>query len=150
MHTNFDGASGGINDVLAEILGLRDIESCGISRIGEIKPCCGIEEFSRLVADRLNTHVLWVGNGLVERVMVVGGSGFGDEYIDLACEQGVDVLVSGELRHSASRYANARGLSLVDATHYATENPGMKHLCERLPIESVFIDDDPLVGVIER
>ncbi|OYT62286.1 Nif3-like dinuclear metal center hexameric protein [Methanosarcinales archaeon ex4572_44] len=149
MHTNFDCASGGINDVLAEILGLRDVEACGIGRTGLIKPC-ELDCFAGLVVDRLDTHVRWVGDGLVERVMVVGGSGFDSEYIDMACERGADVLVSGELRHSAIRYAMARGLSLLDATHYATENPGMKKLCERLPIEAVFIDDEPIVGVRER
>ena len=150
MHTNLDRAPGGINDVLAEILGLRDVEACEIGRIGEIKTPCELEDFAALVSERLETHVRWVGDGIVERVMVVGGSGFGSKYIDMACEMNADVLVSGELRHSSIRYAQARGLSLIDATHYATENPGMKRLSERLPIETVFIDDEPIVGVRER
>ncbi|CAD7771626.1 GTP cyclohydrolase 1 type 2 [Candidatus Methanoperedenaceae archaeon GB50] len=79
MHTNLDRAPGGINDVLAEILGLRDVEACEIGRIGKIETPCELEDFATLVSESLETHVRWVGDGIVERVMVVGGSGFGSE-----------------------------------------------------------------------
>jgi len=42
----------------------------------------------------------------------------------------------------------ARYISLIDATHYATENPAMLKLVGRLPVESVFIDHRPQVHVI--
>jgi len=57
-------------------------------------------------------------NGQIKKVMVVGGSGFRREYIDIAFENDVDALVSGEMRHDAIRYA--QGLCLFDATHYGT------------------------------
>jgi dinuclear metal center YbgI/SA1388 family protein len=146
MHTNFDAAPGGVNDVLSELLGLQDVEACGLARVGFVDSC-DVEEFSAFVGEVLGTHVVWTGRGEVERVMVVGGSGFSREYMDLAVENQVDVLVSGELRHSSIRYAESVGLSLIDATHYATENPAMKKLCQRLPVESVFIEHDPQIRV---
>ena len=146
MHTNFDAAPGGVNDILAELLGLSMVDTCGIGRVGFVE-AMDIKDFSAFVAKTLNTHVRWVGSGDVKRVMVVSGSGFSQKYIDIAVENDADVLVSGELRHSAIRYAEAVGLSLIDATHYATENPAMKRLCEMLPVESVFIDHDPDVSV---
>ena len=144
MHTNYDKAEGGVNDVLAGILGLCNIVPLALGRIGEIKPCSALE-FASFIAKRLDTHVQYAGDQEIRKVMVVGGSGFRREYIDIALEHGADALVSGEMSHDALRYAGE--LCLFDATHYATEAPAMKRLCERLPIESVFIEDKPAVRV---
>ena len=142
MHTNYDKAEGGVNDVLAELLGLNNLTPLALGRIGEIKPTTA-PEFASFIAKRLDTHVQYTGNSEISKVMVVGGSGFRREYIDIAIENGADALVSGELRHDAIRYAGE--LCLFDATHYATEAPAMKRLCERLPVEAVFIEDKPVI-----
>lgn len=154
MHTNYDAVDEGVNDVLADILGLseiRKIKDEPIGRIGIIEQT-SLHQFAQLVSEKLGTPVRYVGDHEIETVMVVGGSGLGDEYIDLAIREGVDVLVSGEMRHSTSLRGNE--LALIDATHHATENPAMKRLCERLDtilhaggvdIKIVFIDSDPAV-----
>ncbi|MDO8726730.1 MAG: Nif3-like dinuclear metal center hexameric protein [Candidatus Methanoperedens sp.] len=142
MHTNFDKAQGGVNDVLAELLGLKNIEAQGMGRLGEIDPL-DAKELAILISGKLNTHVQYVGDSKIKKVMVIGGSGFRRGYIDIAVENGADALISGELRHDAIRYAG--DLCLFDATHYATEAPAMKRLCERLPVKSVFIGDKPTV-----
>ncbi len=143
MHTNYDKAEGGVNDVLAELLGLQNPIHLGLGRIGEIKPC-SVSKFASFIAEKLDTHVQYTGEGEIKKVMVIGGSGFRREYIDIALAHGADALISGELRHDAIRYAGE--LCLFDATHYATEAPAMKKLCERLPVESVFIEDKPAVS----
>ena len=125
MHTNYDKADGGVNDVLAELLDLNHIINLPLGRIGEIQPMKA-HEFASFIARRLDTHVQYKGDGDVKKVMVVGGSGFRREYIDAAIENGVDALVSGEMRHDAQRYAD--GLCLFDATHYATEAPWMRNV----------------------
>ena len=142
MHTNFDKVQGGVNDVLAELLGLKNINALGMGRIGEIEPL-DAKELAVLVSKKLNTHVQYVGDSEIKKVMVIGGSGFRREYIDIAVENGADALISGELRHDAIRYAG--DLCLFDASHYATEAPAMKWLCERLPVKSIFIEDKPEV-----
>lgn len=144
MHTNYDKVESGVNDVLAELLGLSNITPLALGRLGDIKTMSA-KEFAAFVSDKLDTHVQYVGNSEIRKVMVVGGSGFRREYIDIALEHGADALVSGELRHNAIRYAGE--LCLFDATHYATEAPAMKKLCGRLPVESVFIEDKPAVLV---
>jgi len=144
MHTNYDKAEGGMNDVLAELLGLKNLIPLALGRIGEIEPMTA-PEFASFIAKKLDTHVQYIGDREIRKVMVVGGSGFRREYIDIALENGADALVSGEMRHDALRYAGE--LCLFDATHYATEVPAMKRLCERLPIKSVFIEDKPEVKV---
>jgi len=145
MHTNYDKSEGGVNDVLADILGLDNIEPLELGRVGEIEPCSA-SEFASLIAKKLDTHVQYTGDGEIKKVMVIGGSGFQREYIDTALEHCADALVSGELRHDALRYAGE--LCLFDATHYATEAPAMRRLCERLPVESIFIEDKPAVKVL--
>ncbi|VVB89012.1 GTP cyclohydrolase 1 type 2 [uncultured archaeon] len=147
MHTNYDKARGGVNDILAGLLGLNNIIPLKLGRIGEIKPCNALE-FASFLSEKLDAPVLYTGKGLIKKVMIVGGSGFGREYMDIAFEQGADALVSGEMRHSAVRYAG--GLCLFDATHYATEAPAMERLCGRLPVESVFIEDRPEMASINR
>jgi dinuclear metal center YbgI/SA1388 family protein len=147
MHTNYDKAEGGVNDVLAQLLGLKNLIPLSLGRIGEIEPCSA-PEFARIIAKKLDTHVQYTGDRKIRKVMVVGGSGFRREYIDIALEHGTDALVSGELRHDALRYGGE--LCLFDATHYATEAPAMKRLCERLPIDSVFIEDKPVIKLGTR
>ncbi|HEY9204312.1 MAG TPA: Nif3-like dinuclear metal center hexameric protein [Candidatus Methanoperedens sp.] len=145
MHTNYDKAEGGVNDVLAESLGLTNCTPLALGIVGEIPPM-DAGEFASMISRKLDTRVQYVGDSEMRKVMVIGGSGFRREYIDTAIEQGADALVSGELRHDAIRYAGE--LCLFDATHYATEAPAMKRLCGRLPVESVFIDDKPQLRVL--
>ncbi|WP_410510026.1 Nif3-like dinuclear metal center hexameric protein [Methanosarcina hadiensis] len=130
MHTNYDRAEGGINDVLAARLGLKNIRTAEIGRIGEIEACSSAELASR-VSDCLQTPVMYAGEKQeISKVMVAGGSCFRNEFLEIARENGVDAFISSELKHDILR-AN-EDLCLIDATHYATENPGMEALCFRL------------------
>jgi putative NIF3 family GTP cyclohydrolase 1 type 2 len=150
MHTNFDRAKGGINDVLAKRLGLSNVQEADIGRIGEL-PVCSTETLANHVAKSLNTHVQYVGErDDIKRVMVIGGSGFHNEYLKIAKELGAEAVVSSEMRHDVIR---SRGdISLIDATHYATENPGMEELCPRLAdmlgLDVEFIHHNPFIKVI--
>ena len=150
MHTNYDKVQGGVNDVLADRLGLTNVTDLELGRIGEV-PTCSTDSFSKHVSKSLNTHVQYVGDkDDISRVMVIGGSGFRAEYLDIAKENEVDAFVSGELKHDVIR---ARGdISLIDATHYATENPAMEHLCGRLldilDVDVEFIDHNPFINVM--
>lgn len=150
MHTNFDKAKGGINDALANRLGLADIKEIPIGRIGTITPC-STETFVNHVSKRLNTHIQYTGTKEeIKKVMVFGGSGFRSEYIETARKYGADAYVSSEIKHDIIR--SFSDVLLVDATHYATENPGMQDLCprlaEKLKLDVEFIDHDPLIKII--
>jgi len=43
LHTNYDAAPGGVNDVLAKLVGLHDIEPFGIGRMGIIDPVSTVD-----------------------------------------------------------------------------------------------------------
>ncbi len=139
LHTNYDAAPGGVNDTLAQLLYLQDIEPLGVGRVGAVEPV-RIRTFAERVARILNTHVRFTGTGIVRTVAVVGGSGF--YLVEDAISAGADVLISAELKHDTLRRVQGR-LCLVDATHYATEVPAMRALADR--IGGIFIDDPPHV-----
>ena len=152
MHTNYDRAEGGINDVLAARLGLRNVEIAEIGRIGEIEPCSP-EELASCVSEILQTPVTYAGGKQgIKRVMVIGGSGFRTEFLEIARANRVDAFISSELKHDVLRaYGD---LCLIDATHYATENPGMEALCSRLReipgIEVEFIEQPSGLNVVYK
>jgi dinuclear metal center YbgI/SA1388 family protein len=142
MHTNYDRAEGGINDALAAALGLKNVSTPEIGRIGEIETCSSAE-LAAHVSNCLRTPVIYTGDKQeISKVMVVGGSGFRDEFLEIARINEVDAFISSELKHDILR--THEDLCLIDATHYATENPGMEALCPRLRsllgIEVEFID----------
>lgn len=150
MHTNYDRAEGGVNDVLARRLGLVEVKDVGIGRVGSIDEC-SVDVFVNHVSKSLNTHLQYVGEkDSIKKVMVFGGSGFKNDFLEIARENDVDAYVSAELKHDVLR--NYDEMLLVDATHYATENPAMEELCERLKnmlnIDVEFIENDPFIGVV--
>ena len=144
-HTNFDAACGGVNDSLAEALGLVDAvpltadkadASCGMGRIGTLPEPLAAEDFlARLRAALSLPWLLEAGPrpAAVVKAAVCGGSG--SELAETALAAGADVLLTAEVKHHAARWAEEAGLWLLDGGHFATENPSMRclqqHLAER-------------------
>ena len=134
-HTNLDIAKGGVNDVLAERLGLEklstfitneqeggDAESLG--RIGALPAPVSIEDFAHTVRERLGvSHVRLVRAAArpVRRVAVVGGAGA--EFIDAAVRRGADVYITGDVKYHEAQRAVEQGMHLIDAGHFGTERP---------------------------
>jgi dinuclear metal center YbgI/SA1388 family protein len=152
MHTNYDKAVGGVNDALAAKIGLKNIEILEIGRIGEIEPCSSAELASH-ISVCLKAPVTYVGEKeKIRRVMVIGGSAFKSEYLELAREKQVDVFVSSELKHEILR--TYEDLCLIDAPHYATESPGMEALCSRMSelhgIEVKFIEQPSGLKTVDQ
>lgn len=128
-HTNLDKADGGVNDTLAARLGLTDVRPAddGMCRIGTLPAAITAAAFARHVATALGTTVrITDANAAIRTVAVCGGSG-GDFIEDSSCK--VDALVTGEVRHHQWLAAAQRGLTVVEAGHYATEAPVADTLC---------------------
>lgn len=152
MHTNYDRARGGINDALAARIGLENIETLEIGRIGETEPCSSAELASH-ISECLKAPVIYAGEREeIRRVMVVGGSGYKSEFLQIARSHRADAFVSSELKHEVLRMNS--DLCLIDATHYATESPGMETLCSRLRelpgIEVEFIEQPSGLKAIDK
>lgn len=139
IHSNWDVVSGGACDALAECLnvevtGLLD-EKTGIGRIGKVKKGpVPVARFVREVMINLRLSNLRTVNcrktHLVERICLVSGFGLNPEYIQMAAEKGADLFVSGDLTHQGAIVGKNLGITLIDASHYATEFPGLCRLGE--------------------
>jgi putative NIF3 family GTP cyclohydrolase 1 type 2 len=137
MHTNFDQAPGGINDTLAGLLGLRDVERMTLGVCGDCP--IGREEVSRLLDAPL---LAWGDPRLPGRLAVVGGSGFDAGLIGEAATLGAGAFLSADLKHAVMR---SSPLPLIEAPHYALEAPGMRRLAKEKGW--LFFDDPPDIRV---
>jgi dinuclear metal center YbgI/SA1388 family protein len=146
-HTNFDSAPNGTSDILAQLLGLKNIEplvphacgepGCGLGRVGDYVDPLSADEFrERLRAACVPPWLLAAGTipRRISRVAVCGGSC--SELADQALQAGAQVLVTAEVKHHIARRAEETGLWLIDAGHFATELPGMHHLARQLVAET--------------
>ena len=135
FHTRFDAVDGGVNDALAEIFGLSDIEKVlcdGIEmmRIGDLENEMTIEEFVVLVKEKLGCEYLnFASNsGKVHRLAVLGGGG--GSYIRDAQYAGADTYLAGEIGYHNLTDCKDMHINLVEAGHYFTENPALKNLAK--------------------
>ena len=152
MHTNYDNADGGINTVLADIFNLKDRVKTDFGIIGTIEPIAA-DDFAKSVSEKLNAPLTYAGSNTIQKIMICGGSCLNRHALLIAQEHQVDAFLSSEMKHSD--VLRERGeMTVIDAGHYATENPGMKVLAGRLKKEIgdkadvLFIDDDPKLKTI--
>ncbi len=143
MHTNLDAAEGGVNEVLAGIFGMKNLETFadGCGRVGEIElnSVKGLAyQVQKELASRCNlpengpaVQIKLVDNGrMVKRLAVISGAG-GSLFED-AIAVGADCLLTGEANHHHAIDAKRLGLSLIAAGHYATEFPVTAAVAEKL------------------
>jgi dinuclear metal center YbgI/SA1388 family protein len=133
MHTNFDHAPQGVNDSLADLLGLTNTTPMALGLIGD----CQLDPGR--IGKILNSPLrIWGNLKSVHRLAVVGGSGFDISLIHEAGGLGADAFLSAEAKHSVIRESP---LPLIEATHYALEAPAMRMLSSRMGWH--YIDDPP-------
>ncbi len=132
MHTNLDIAPGGVNDVLAGVLGISDAAPFGAERCGRVGWVeeQSLPDFMGRVKAALNAGGLrYVDAGRpVHRVAVLGGAG-GNDMTD-ALEAGADTYVTADVKHHQFIDARELGLNLIDAGHFSTENVVVPVLAE--------------------
>ncbi len=125
-HTNLDAVTGGVNDVLAEKLGLTDVSVLegGHLRMGTVSEQ-RLEDFVGAVKAALCCGGVRYANGgkAVCTVAVGGGSCAGE--MDVAIAAGCDTFVTADAKYNQFRDAEFKGLNLIDAGHFSTENPVM-------------------------
>ena len=129
MHTNLDAAEGGVNDVLAQKLGLEGLTPLTeekIGRIGTLKCEMALVEFTRFVIESLGCNGLrYTDCGKPVHRVAVGGGACGD-YIPQAIAAGCDTFVTSDLRYHD--FLDTTELHLIDAGHFPTEDV----ICEPL------------------
>ena len=142
-HTNLDCAPGGVNDCLAQTLELSDVQviaPSGVDELGrpwgllrqgavEIQP---LSDFLPHVKEALHCDGLrYVNGGKPVHRVAVGGGACASELQD-AVNAGCDTFVTADVKYNQFWDAHDLGLNLIDAGHFATENPIVALLAERI------------------
>jgi dinuclear metal center YbgI/SA1388 family protein len=105
----------------------------GFGRAGRLPEPLRLAEVAERIRDGLPApHLRFAGDPdrRVETVACVGGAG--DGLIPAALGAGVDVYVTGDLRHHVTLDALEQGMALIDAGHHATEVAAMPAWLDRL------------------
>lgn len=125
MHTNLDCAAGGVNDVLAQALGIREPEGFtgeGVGRCGWLEEPAALPDFVRFVSRTLGCNgVRYADAGKPVHRLAVGGGACG-EFEDAAIAAGCDTFVTSDLSYHQFVDARAKGINLIDAGHFPTED----------------------------
>lgn len=142
-HTNLDCAPGGVNDVLAKKLAMVNIQvidpsgvdengnEWGLLRCGEV-PEQPLEAFLKRVKTLLGCDGLrYVDGGKAVRKVAVGGGSCASGMLD-ALDAGCDTFVTADIKYNQFWDAQDLGLNLIDAGHFATENPVVAVLAEKI------------------
>lgn len=142
-HTNLDCAPGGVNDILAQKLGLQEISVIepkgvdaqdrpwGLLRMGTLE-AQSLPAFLASVKQKLGCQGLkYVDAGKpVQKVAVGGGACAGE--MQKAYAAGCDTFVTSDVRYNQFWDAQNLGINLIDAGHFHTENPVCVYLAEKL------------------
>ncbi|HPE16982.1 MAG TPA: Nif3-like dinuclear metal center hexameric protein [Oscillospiraceae bacterium] len=144
MHTNLDAVRHGVNDVLAEAAGLSGVlqlhedgldsfgRPYGIGRVGELPGALEFEAYAAGIKAALGCGGLRCCDAgkPVRRVAV--GSGSCGSMLEDAVRAGCDTFVTADVKYDVFLEAQARGINLIDAGHYPTEQPVMPRLADAL------------------
>lgn len=160
-HTNLDSAAGGLNDVMATALGMRDTAplvpdatdpAVGLGRVGDVDAVTLADLSGHAVHAfcdrRANLGMVGEASHEVRRVAVCTGSG--GSLIEAARAAGADAYVTGDLKyHDADA---AEGMALINVAHGAVEQHCLRAwtpvLADALapsgvPVAFTTIDTDP-------
>lgn len=144
-HTSLDVSDRGVNVALAEALGLPIVENFAMTdttAIGYVlRNNIGDEIYERLK----DLGAIFYGKKVpVEKIAIVGGAGM--SYFDEAIAKGVDMFITGDVKHHDGQRGYEENISLVDLTHYGSEkfvlNKLKDLLEEKFTIDIEIIDTD--------
>ena len=140
FHTRADKLVGGVNDRLADILGMSDVRPFGegdLGRIGTIEETMDLQDFAYRVKQLCGSDIVRYADGFndVHTVALVGGDGKG--YVKAAIDEGADTYISGRIGYNVMEEAAEMGINLIEAGHYFTE----QHITEFF--RELLIDFDP-------
>ena len=156
MHTNFDTGRDGMNDALAEALGLKDVYAPIkeiMMRIGYLENEMEVEEFARYAKTKLNVDyglLIARGNKYIKKVAIIGGGGSRD--FPIAKEEGADIYISGDAPHHVRRAIMTQGYNYLDLPHEIEKifMPQMKKLLLEMDssLDIQIVDHENLPKVI--
>ncbi len=154
-HTNIDIAPGGLNDYIANLLEIRDVEILeetdksinpidneisinGIGRVGKLEKSRTLEELIVVIKKQINIEHVTVAGDLkanIEKIAIINGSGA--DLIELAIHKGCQCVITGDVKYHDAQDAISRGINVVDIGHYHGEKFFPEFLANYLSKETI-------------
>ncbi|NLX99416.1 MAG: Nif3-like dinuclear metal center hexameric protein [Rhodopirellula sp.] len=136
FHTAFDSARSGINQRLAEGIGLEGIvpliaaeDGEGTGRCGRLAEPMPLATLVAVVKDLLClARIQWVGDSAAAIRSLAIGCGAADELLDAARHHGCNAMLLGEARFHTCLEAEAAGIALILPGHFASERFALEQL----------------------
>jgi len=123
-HTNFDVSAYGMNTMLANMLNLQNqevleltTEDEGLGKVGTVNSIV-MKDYINTVKDTFKVNnARFIGdiNKIVNKVAITGGSG--SSTINSASNNGVDLLITGDISYHHAHDALAINLNVLDIGH---------------------------------
>jgi dinuclear metal center YbgI/SA1388 family protein len=143
----------GNNAQLAELFSINNVapleagNSLSVAVRGDFSKALSAQALEQRISEKLNRTCLHIAAPSNKAIKTVAWcSGGGQNYIELAAEQGIDAFISGEVSEQTTHIAREMDIHYYCAGHHATERYGAKALAEHfnqhLAIEAKFIDID--------
>lgn len=153
IHSNWDIIEGGANEALAEALKLEAVgcfdDKTNIGRI--CKTDKSFIELKKQILDNFsNVRIVNCldDDEIIRNVGIVSGFGLKNpEYILLAKNKNLDMLISGDLTQESAILAENLGITLIDLNHHESEIPGLYALgdvLKELKINVGIVDKKPI------
>jgi len=147
-HTNLDFVADGINDYVANLIGLKGITvldpyigaNAGFGRAGDLFIGMTAEALRKEVAHALNdpfVRVIGERTDFIKRVAVINGGGGGEtKYIDMARDADADCLITADVKHHVAEYALDCGFTIIEPQHHTMEFCYIQKLVQLLQIKA--------------
>ena len=134
-HTNWDKADGGVNDTLANLLGLRECERLDdFGVIGKMPEKMKSEKFFAHVKSSWNlSHIDIYTQSMPEyisRVALCGGSG--SSFWHSALRHKADVYITADMKYHELIDATREGLTIANLNHGEMERASLPELAKRI------------------
>ncbi len=126
MHTNLDTGVGGVNDTLARMIGLNNVNVINgevakgnLLRYGKVTKQTALDLATHIkkVFNLSGVRLIGSPNKLIESVGVIGGSGAHPSEINDAINLHLDLYVTGEVHLNNAIDAFNNNLSIIEVNH---------------------------------
>ena len=169
VHTNLDSAPGGLNDILAQRLGLKDLKPLapggevkhvnnglsplispergpGIGRVGCLGKAMDLKSFAKAIKEEIGLeHVKFAGDPHLSVKTVAVCTGSGSSLLSYFFESNAQVYVSGDIRYHDARDVEAAKLGVIDIGHFGSEHFIAESLAARL--DTIFVESGVKVTI---
>lgn len=139
-HTSLDIAKNGVNDVISQVIELKDVKGLADADSGYTIGLVGVLETETDITEILNKFkektkykdIKLYGSkkNKIKKIAICGGSGA--DFMDNAIKYKADLYITGDIKHHNAQYAYENNLMLMDLTHFHGEKLVMEEVEKRL------------------